>query len=95
MSRFTLIGSMVTCCTQIKALELIETIKTMFGHDLVSIDFCGPLEDVEADISGPINDQDIQPFLTIAEQYDFFRSEVVFAPDKDLMIFPYLCFRTP
>ncbi len=69
-----LIGSMVIYCTRIKALELTETIKTMFEHDLVSVDFCGPFEDVEEELSGTINDDDIEPFLTIFDQYDYFRS---------------------
>ena len=71
-----LIGSMVVYCKWIKAIELIETIKTMFGHDLVSIDFCGPFEDVEFDLTGLISEDDTQPFLTIFEQYDYFRDEM-------------------
>jgi hypothetical protein len=71
-----LIGSMVVYCKWIKAIELTETIKTMFGHDLVSIDFCGPYEDVEFDLTGLISEDDTQPFLTIFEQYDYFREEM-------------------
>ena len=69
-------GSMLIYCTQIKALELLETIKTMFDLDLVSIDFCGPFDDVEADLSRPVSDHDIQPVFTIFEQYEYFRGEL-------------------
>jgi len=72
-----LIGAMVTYCTDIKAIELQQTIRTMFGHDLVSIDFCVPYEDVEADLSGTINENDLEPLLTIFEQYEYFLSEMV------------------
>ncbi len=80
-----LIGSMMIQCCRIKAIELSDTIKTMFDHDLVSLDFSGPFEDVEADLSGSISDEDIQPILTIFEQYDYFRSEMedLFEDDGD------------
>lgn len=78
-----LIGCMVIYCTEIKALELLETIRTLFEHDLVSIDFCGPFEDVEADLSGSINDNDIELLLTIFEQYDYFRDDMEELYDDD------------
>ena len=78
-----LIGCMVIYCTEIKALELLETIRTLFEHDLLSIDFCGPFEDVEADLSGSINDNDKEPLLTIFEQYDYFRDDMEELYDDD------------
>lgn len=70
-----LIGYMVNYCTAITAVELLDTIKTLFVHDLTSVDICGPLDDVEADFSQPVDEEEIQPFLTIFEQYNLFRDE--------------------
>jgi tetratricopeptide (TPR) repeat protein len=78
-----LIGSMVIYCKQIKAIELLEPIRTLFDLDLISVDFCGPFEDVEADLSGVISDEDVEPFLTIFEQYDYFRSDLEEQPEDD------------
>ncbi len=71
-----LIGSMVIYIKQIKAIELLENIRTLFDLDLVSVDFCGPFEDVEMDLSAPVSDQEIEPLLSIFEQYEYFSSEM-------------------
>jgi|GEM_PF-880987 len=71
-----LIGYMVIYCTEIAARELLDAIKKLFAFDLASIDICGPMDEVEADLSDPVDEKDIPHFLTIFEQYDFFRSEL-------------------
>jgi hypothetical protein len=71
-----LIGYMVIYCTEMTACELLDTIKKLFAFDLASIDICGPMDEVEADLSDPGDDKDIPHFLTIFEQYDYFRSEL-------------------
>ncbi len=83
-----LIGSMVISCTWIKAIELQEIIRTLFANDLVSIDFCGPFDDVKADLSGAIEDDDIIPMLTVYEQYEYFKSEIDGDDEPDIPDYP-------